>query len=64
MVHQVKVRWDGTVDFDAKDLPEAFSDLIRPLVQRMCTDFRINYERVQTRMVSARRAGETEGMER
>ena len=64
MVHQVKVRWDGTVDFDARDLPEAFWDLIRPLVQGMCTDFKINYERVQSRMVSARRASETEGMER
>ena len=53
MVHQVKVRWDGTVDFDARDLPEAFRDLIRPLVQRMCVDFKINYERVRKKIVSA-----------
>jgi hypothetical protein len=53
MVHQVKVRWDGTVDFDARDLPEAFSDLIRPLIQRMCADFKINYERVRTRIAAA-----------
>ena len=53
MVHQVKVRSDGTVDFDARDLPEAFWDLTRPLVGRMCADFKINYQRVRTRMVSA-----------
>jgi hypothetical protein len=52
MVHQVKVRWDGTVDFDARDLPEAFRDLIRPLVQRMCVDFKINYERVRKRIAT------------
>ena len=52
MVHQVKVQWDGTVDFDARDLPEAFWDLTRPLVKRMCADFKINYQRLKTSLVS------------
>ena len=47
MVDQVTVVSDQEVVFDATDPQEAFWDLVRPMIKKICDDFKTKHKRVE-----------------